>query len=399
MNMLSRYLIIGIVMGAMGCNAAGMDKDKMDTSLATRKRSSPFEPTRATPSGSPQGSPYHSPMSSPRLPGGSPTDPYLFSSFGIGRGAPLSRSSSSTEISMARTLSGASATSLSSGSSQTSLSSSISSVQSSAQSSPLTPIPPSIPWEPSTKKPKIDKEQEEKKKKEAHEESTSESDTLKLDTPESTPEPKVPLALSISSTDVPLALPPSSDTTVPVVVARLKLPSPVGPTGDSPTTVTMERLQHFNLDGDKHNSDSFAVPAPRLPVAAQAAIKQEEEKKKQLSAEREDSDEATELMYAVLGREVDEVQKLLSTSEAKKDINKKDAQGDTALHWAISQGMKNDAALIEIIKLLLENNADINMTGYSGQNAVDLAKTHYGSGPIVDLLVAHASKLTTSSSG
>lgn len=388
MNMLSRYLIIGIVMGAMGCNAAGMDKDKMDTSLATRKRSSPFEPTRATPSGSPQGSPYHSPMGSPRLPGGSPTDPYLFSSFGIGRGAPLSRSSSSTEISMARTLSGASATSLSSGSSQTSLSSSISSVQSSAQSSPLTPIPPSIPWEPSTKKPKIDKEQEEKKKKEAHEESTSESDTLKLDTPESTPEPKVPLAL-----------PPSSDTTVPIV-ARLKLPSPVGPTGDSPTTVTMERLQHFNLDGDKHNSDSFAVPAPRLPLSAQAVIKMgQEEKKKQLNAEREDSDEATELMEAVLAREVDEVQKLLSTSEAKKDINKKDAQGDTALHWAISQGMKDDAALLEIIKLLLANKADINMTGYSGQNAVETARTHYGSGPIVDLLVAHASKPTASSSG
>src|SRR5438046_8176838 len=69
--------------------------------------------------------------------------------------------------------------------------------------------------------------------------------------------------------------------------------------------------------------------------------------------------------------------------EHNADVNKGDKGGGTALHWAAGNGHE------AVVRLLLEHNADVNITSYkNGRTALHLGALN-GHEAVVQLLLEH----------
>lgn len=103
------------------------------------------------------------------------------------------------------------------------------------------------------------------------------------------------------------------------------------------------------------------------------------------------------LIDAVMAGEIEEVKSILKMPDL--DINEKDSNGETALHWATGYQVGHDAehlkliSEIKIVRLLLKHKADVNIKNNSGDTAL-INASHYCETDMIQLLLDYKANVT-----
>ncbi len=139
------------------------------------------------------------------------------------------------------------------------------------------------------------------------------------------------------------------------------------------TLITNKRSNNFAKNLAAMEKNQFKLTPPLATYLLRAACQNDDVKSANLLLEKDAnpnfSKTGTPLVYAIMNNNKVLVQSLIMH---RTDVNHQDIHGNTPLHQAVNLHKHNDKTTKEIITLLLDNGADINIENSDGKTPLQL---------------------------
>ncbi|MBP7282073.1 MAG: ankyrin repeat domain-containing protein [Leptospiraceae bacterium] len=132
---------------------------------------------------------------------------------------------------------------------------------------------------------------------------------------------------------------------------------------------------------------------PNKTLRANSTLEEPSEKETEQKTEKKEIYEVEHLINAAKEGNIKAIKKFLKST--RMDINARDESGDAAIHYATGHFAGPDAdhiklvSHINIVKLLLKNNADVNLKDHNGDSPLILA-SYFCDMDMIQLLLDHS---------